>query len=183
MYRVFKGLLRSNEPIQPFSGRVMADTDTTDDAAGAGAPKRSKLKLIIIAAVVLMLAGGGGYFFLSHGGEHKDEHAAAPEAKPLSFVDVPEILVNLAGQPGERVQYLKAKLVLEVKDAPQVAAITPAMPRITDMAQVYLRELRSSDLNGSIGMFRLKEELTRRVNAAIAPNHVNAVLFKEILIQ
>jgi flagellar protein FliL len=51
------------------------------------------------------------------------------------------------------------------------------------MAQVYLRELRSSDLNGSIGMFRLKEELTRRVNAAIAPNHVNAVLFKEILIQ
>ena len=43
------------------------------------------------------------------------------------------------------------------------------MPRITDMFQTYLRELRSTDLNGSVGMFRLKEELTRRVNAAIAP--------------
>jgi flagellar FliL protein len=165
----------------------MADTDTTEDgAAGAdgAAPKKGKLKLILIAGVVVALAGGGGGWFFLSKGKHKDEHAeAAPVAKPLSFVEVPEIMVNLAGQPGERVQYLRAKLVLEVKDAPQVAAISPSMPRITDMAQVYLRELRSSDLNGSIGMFRLKEELTRRVNAAIAPNHVNAVLFKEMLVQ
>lgn len=40
-----------------------------------------------------------------------------------------------------------------------------------------------ADLNGSVGLFRLKEELTRRVNAAISPNQVNAVLFKEIVIQ
>ena len=32
-------------------------------------------------------------------------------------------------------------------------------------------------------MFRLKEELTRRVNLAVAPHQVNAVLFKEILVQ
>jgi flagellar protein FliL len=167
----------------------MADTNSSDDVTPGGesaaAPKKSKLKLIIIAAVALLVAGGGGgYFFLAKGKKHDEEHAETkPVVKPLSFVEVPEIMVNLAGQPGERVQYLRAKLVLEVKDAPQVAAITPAMPRITDMAQVYLRELRSSDLNGSIGMFRLKEELTRRVNAAIAPNQVSAVLFKEILIQ
>jgi len=166
----------------------MADTENSEGGAPGGdeaaAPKKSKLKLIIIAAVVLVLAGGGGGWFFLSKGEKKDEHAEAAHAeKPMSFVEVPEILVNLAGKPGDRVQYLKAKLVLEVKDEPQVALITPSMPRITDMAQVYLRELRSSDLNGSVGMFRLKEELTRRVNAAIAPNHVNAVLFKEILIQ
>jgi hypothetical protein len=28
--------------------------------------------------------------------------------------------------------------------------------------------LRAADLNGSVGLFRLKEELTRRVNAAIS---------------
>ena len=44
-------------------------------------------------------------------------------------------------------------------------------------------ELRASDLSGSAGMFRLKEELTRRVNAAIQPAQVNAVLFKEIIVQ
>ena len=47
----------------------------------------------------------------------------------------------------------------------------------------FLRELRPTDLEGSAGLYRLKEELTRRVNIAIAPNHVNAVLFKEIVVQ
>lgn len=163
----------------------MADTETTDGAPtgdDAAAPK-SKFKLIAIVVGVLVLAGGGGGWFFLKGHSKEEKKEAAPAAKPLAFIDVPEILVNLAGQPGDRVQYLKAKIVLEVKEAPLVAQITPSMPRIIDMFQVYLRELRSTDLNGSVGMFRLKEELTRRVNAAISPHHVNAVLFKEILIQ
>ena len=80
-------------------------------------------------------------------------------------------------------QYLKVKVVLEVKEEKQVEAIKPTMPRVTDIFQTYLRELRPADLNGSAGLFRLKEELTRRVNAAVAPNQVNAVLFKEIVVQ
>jgi len=47
----------------------------------------------------------------------------------------------------------------------------------------YLRELRPTDLDGSAGLYRLKEELTRRVNAAVAPNRITAVLFKEIVVQ
>ena len=92
-------------------------------------------------------------------------------------------MVNLAGLPGERVQYLKVKVVLEVKEEKQVEAIKPAMPRVSDIFQTYLRELRTNDLNGSAGLFRLKEELTRRVNVAVAPQQVTAVLFKEIVIQ
>ena len=57
------------------------------------------------------------------------------------------------------------------------------MPRVMDAFQTYLRELRPSDLEGSAGLYRLKEELTRRVNVAIAPSRVNAVLFKEIVVQ
>jgi flagellar protein FliL len=43
--------------------------------------------------------------------------------------------------------------------------------------------LRPGDLSGSAGLFRLREELTRRVNVAISPSQVNAVLFKEIVVQ
>lgn len=161
----------------------MADKEQTDEVAVEAAPK-SKRKLLIIAAAALVLVSAGGgagwYFFLRAKPEVKQE-AVAP--KPLAFVEVPEILVNMAGNPGDRVQYLKVKVVLEAKDAAQVALIAPSMPRISDILQTYLRELRANDLNGSIGMFRLKEELTRRVNLAIAPNQVNAVLFKEIFIQ
>lgn len=164
----------------------MADNEQTEDgaAAEAAAAPKSKRKLIIIAAAVLLLlgAGGGGwFFFFNHHGEEK--HAEAPAPKPPVFVDVPDILVNLAGLPGERVQYLKIKVVLEVKDEPLVEKIKPTMPRLMDIFQTYLRELRATDLAGSAGLFRLKEELTKRVNAVISPGQVNAVLFKEVVVQ
>jgi flagellar FliL protein len=163
----------------------MADNEQAEGAAegseAASAP-RSKLKLIIAAVGLFAVLGGGvatWLLFFRHGGE--EVHAEA--AKPPVFVDVPDMLVNLAGSPGERVQYLKLKIVLEVKEEKQVEAIKPSMPRVTDIFQTYLRELRPTDLNGSAGLFRLKEELTRRVNAALSPSQVNAVLFKEMVIQ
>ena len=131
---------------------------------------------------VLGLGAAGYFFFLGHhGGEEKHAEAAPP--KPPVFVEVPDMLVNLSGQPGERVQYLRVKVVLEVKEDKQAEAIKPSMPRVTDIFQTYIRELRASDLSGSAGLFRLKEELTRRVNMATAPTPVAAVLFKEIVVQ
>jgi flagellar FliL protein len=57
------------------------------------------------------------------------------------------------------------------------------MPRVMDAFQTFLREMRPSDLEGSAGLYRLRDELTRRVNVAVAPNKINAVLFKEIIVQ
>jgi flagellar protein FliL len=163
----------------------MADEEQAEGGAAdaAAAPPKGKLKLIIAIAGVLVILGGGAgwFFFFRHHGE--EAHAEAPPPKPPTFVEVPDLLVNLVGAPGERVQYLKVKVVLEVKEEKQAEAIKPTLPRVTDIFQTYLRELRPTDLNGSAGLFRLKEELTRRVNAAIAPDQVNAVLFKEIVVQ
>ncbi|KJC39513.1 flagellar basal body-associated protein FliL [Bradyrhizobium sp. LTSP849] len=166
----------------------MAENEAEGGAGADGAeaaPPKNKLKLIIMAIGLLAVLGGGAatwFFFFRHG---DDEHHAevAPPPKPPAFVDVPDMMVNLAGAPGERVQYLKLKIVLELKEEKQIEAIKPTMPRITDIFQTYVRELRSSDLNGSAGIFRLKEELTKRVNAAVAPVQVSAVLFKEVVIQ
>ena len=164
----------------------MADNEQAEGAAdGEAAPsKKGKLKLIIAAAgfVAILGAGAGTWFFLMRG-QGDEKHAEAPPPKPPSFIDVPEMMVNLVGAPGERVQYLRVKVVLEVKEEKQVEAIKPALPRVTDLFQTYMRELRPSDLNGSAGLFRLKEELTKRVNSALAPNQVSAVLFKEVVIQ
>jgi flagellar FliL protein len=163
----------------------MADNEQADGAGATDAPRGNKFKLIVIAVGVLAVLGVGaaGYFFFlgHHGGEEKHAEAAPP--KPPVFVEVPDMLVNLSGQPGERVQYLRVKVVLEVKEDKQAEAIKPSMPRVTDIFQTYIRELRASDLSGSAGLFRLKEELTRRVNMATAPIPVAAVLFKEIVVQ
>jgi flagellar FliL protein len=163
----------------------MADEEKEGAAAEAAPAPKGKLKLIIAVVAVLAIAGGGAtwFFFLRGHGEEGHAHAEAPPPKPVSYVEVPDLLVNLIGLPGERVQYLKAKIVLEVKEEKQAEAIKPSLPRVTDIFQTYMRELRPSDLNGSAGLFRLKEDLTRRVNAAVAPNQVSAVLFKEVVIQ
>ena len=149
-------------------------------------PKLSrKLMIIVGGALVVLIAGGGGaYFFL--GGHSKDEAAAtaAAQVKPPTFLDMPDVLVNLSTSvAGDRTQYLKVKVTLELPDQAMTAQIQPVMPRLMDAFQTYLRELRPTDLEGSAGLYRLKEELTRRVNASIAPNRVTAVLFKEIVIQ
>jgi flagellar FliL protein len=164
----------------------MADNEQADGAEASEAlpAPKGKLKLIIAAVGLLAILGacaGTWFFFFRHSGE--EMHAEAPPQKPPVFLDVPEMLVNLVGAPGERVQYLKVKAVIEVKEEKQLEAIKPSMPRVTDLFQTYLRELRPTDLNGSAGLFRLKEELTKRVNAAVSPVPVSAVLFREIVVQ
>jgi flagellar protein FliL len=160
-----------------------------DAVAASDQPKKKfalklpSLKVLIIGgAAFLLIAGGAGayFFFFSHPHEPKPEVAAV---KPATFVDLPELIVNLSNPGAERTQYLKIKVVLELPEPKMIEQITPIMPRVMDAFQTYLRELRPSDLDGSAGLYRLKEELTRRVNVSIAPARINAVLFKEIVVQ
>jgi flagellar FliL protein len=166
--------------------KAKADPASENEEGGEATPapkKKSPVKLIVIAAAGLALLGGGGFAALkifSHPAEQKPKEVAA---KPATFMEMPEILVNLSNAGSERTQYLKIKLVMELPDQAVSQQIQPLMPRVTDTFQTYLRELRPSDLDGSAGLYRLKEELTKRVNLAIAPNRVTAVLFKEIVIQ
>jgi flagellar FliL protein len=164
-----------------------ADKEPEEEAGEGGeeaAPKRKlplKLMIMIAGGVVLLgVVGVGAYMMLGHG--HQVEAAASPP-KPAIFVDMPEVLVNLSSTGNGRAHYLKAKIVLEVTDQKIAEEIKPVLPRVLDSFQTYLREMRSSDLEGSAGLYRVRDELTRRVNLAVAPSRINAVLFKEIVVQ
>jgi flagellar protein FliL len=179
-----RGLLMASKPkvVAEAEADEAEAAEVTDDASTE--PKRKlPLRLILVAVAGLLVLGGGGAgaFMLLHHPEEAKAAAVAP--KPAVFLDVPEVLVNLSNAGSDRTQYLKVKVVLELSDPTLTQQIQPVMPRVMDTFQTYLRELRPTDLDGSAGLYRLKEELTRRVNIAIAPNHVNAVLFKEIVVQ
>jgi flagellar FliL protein len=164
------------------------EAEAEDQEEGASRPlpllKRLPLKLIIIAATGLLVLGGGvaGYLVFSNKSGNGAVASAVP-VKPPVFLDLPDTLVNLSNTGSERTQYLKVKVVLELPDQAMAQQVQPMLPRVMDAFQTYLRELRPTDLDGSAGLYRLKEELTRRVNASIAPNRVNAILFKEIVVQ
>ncbi len=166
--------------------KKQAADKTAEAGTEQNAPAKRKLpmKLILMAVAALVVAGGGGAaFFMMKGKPAPETVAAAPQPKPPAFLDLPDTLVNLSNAAGERPQYLKVKIVLELPDQAMIQQVQPVMPRVMDSFQTYLRELRPTDLDGSAGLYRLKEELTRRVNNAITPNRVNAVLFKEIVVQ
>ena len=159
----------------------------TEGAEGEATPKKSLLskKLIVMAAAALLALGGAGggtwYFFFN---KKHDDKPAPVAVKPPAFLDMPEVLVNLSGSgTNGRAQFLKAKIVLEISDQKLADEIKPVLPRVLDSFQTYLREMRSTDLEGSAGLYRVRDELTRRVNLAVAPSRINAVLFKEIVVQ
>lgn len=129
--------------------------------------------------------GGGG----GHGGEGE---AGEPTPGPngtmitygegVTFVSIPEMLVNITGPDG-RPAYLKLRLTMEAPDEAAVTALTEHVPRVIDQFNSFLRELRTEDLAGSAGAYRLRLELLRRVNLAIAPAQISAVLIEEMLVQ
>jgi flagellar protein FliL len=102
---------------------------------------------------------------------------------PESFIfNLPTMTVNLNSE-GDGEQFMKLTVALEVANEEMMVEIQPRMAKVVDAFQVYLRELRKSDLEGSAGIYRLKEELRRRVNVAIFPAQVESILFREILVQ
>lgn len=176
--------------------------EALDDMDGAGdGPEKKRVsgkRLIIFAAIIVLFLVGGGVgaaFMLGLFGGHEPppaeateegEHAAPAPPQPQEtrafFFEVPDLIVNL-NTNGRKSTFLKIKIALELEGPQDTDRINEVLPRIVDNFQVYLRELRVDDLNGSAGMYRLREELLRRVNLAARPVRVRDVLFKEMLVQ
>jgi len=163
-----------------------ADDDGKDGAASGGGGKKKLFLFGGVGLVLLLLAGGAGYYFFLMGDSAPAPAPGEPDTpqvvqKPVVFYDLPEMTVNLATDG--RTTYLKVRIALEVENRAMIDQIQPYLPRILDAFQIYLRELRPADLEGSAGLFRLKEELLRRINLSVYPAKVEGVLFKEILVQ
>lgn len=164
------------------------DDEGSETEGGEATASGSRRKLVVIGgalAALLVVGGGGAAFFLMGSSEEEvATEAAAEAARPASFVEVREMVVNLAPEPNEeRPRFLRFSVRLEVSDPRAVDTIQPLMPRVEDAFQTFVRELRPSDLYGSAGVYRLREELLRRVNIAVHPARVDAVLFREVVVQ
>ncbi len=177
----------------------------TPEGEEGAAPAKKKPPMVLIAAAagaVVVLGGGGATAFLllgSHGAHaegakakpkpHKKADEKGKDGKsPISegpdgvvYYTMPDITANMQtadGKPG----YIKLKLAFELPDAAAADEIEPNAPRLNDMFQTFLRELRPEDLSGSAGSYQLRMEILRRVNLVIAPAKVNAVLIEEMLV-
>jgi flagellar FliL protein len=100
----------------------------------------------------------------------------------VTFYTLPDMVVNIQSPDGKPT-FLQLKLTLEMKDADLAATLQEEAPRMQDMFQGFLRELRPEDLAGSAGSYQLRAEILRRVNLIAAPGKVDAVLIEKMLVQ
>ena len=100
----------------------------------------------------------------------------------VTFYTLPDMVVNIQS-PDSKPTFLKLSLTLEMHDADLAHTLQGQMPRMQDMFQGFLRELRPEDLAGSAGSYQLRAEILRRVNLIAAPSKVDAVLIEEMLVQ
>ena len=154
-------------------------------AAGSG-----RKKLLLLAAPVVLAAAGAGLWFggilppllgITRPGMAASAGTEAGFAAPI-YVELPEMIANLnAGT--RRNSYVKLRARLELAKPADDATLKAEMPRMLDLFQTFLREMRPDELQGSAGSYRLREELIARANIALAPIRVTDVLFTELLVQ
>lgn len=201
---------KKDKPADDAAVPAVADGEAgAEDAAPA--KKKLPLLFIIIPAALVVLGGGGAAAFMlmqpkpaaAHGEEKADEgHGEKKggghgkeggEADPaagkiaegpdgVTFYTLPDMVVNVQSADG-RPTFLKLKLTLEMKDAALAEHLQAEAPRMQDMFQSFLRELRPEEMQGSAATYQLKAELLRRINLIAAPGKVDAVLIEEMLVQ
>ena len=166
------------------------DAAMAPDSAAEEKPGGRKKFLLLVGAPLLLGGAGAGLWFsgilpsmLGRGAPPPVATAPQAEApRPPAFMDMPEIIANL-NAPGRRPVFVRLRSKLELARAEDGNAFQAAMPRLLDLFQVYLREMRPEELRGSIGTQRLREELMLRANLAAAPARITDILFTEILVQ
>lgn len=151
--------------------------------------KKSPVKMIVILLVVLGLLGGGGYFaYMKYmqPGQTPEAVGAGEAVEEVSpnlgiMFSLDPFIVNLAGSQGKR--FLKVTVSLELS-APEVhAEVKENIQKIMDSILVLLSSKNFEDVYSVQGKFKLKDEITARVNRFLVLGHIKEAYFTEFIIQ
>ena len=169
------------------------------EAAGEEEKKGLPIKLILIVVGVLALAGGGYFAYTNffqeeaveesaekdkngeEGGEEGGENTEElPPGVGVMFTMDP-FVVNLAGSNGKR--FLKVTASLELSSPEVNPEFEENLQKITDSILVLLSSKSFEDVYSVQGKFKLKDEITTRVNRFLVVGHVKDAYFTEFIVQ
>ena len=173
----------------------MAEEDLDDDEEGAGG---KPIGMIIGIIVGLLVLGGGGYYAYINffqekpaeekpveGEEGKEEgKEEAPPEEDLNLgvmFPMDPFVVNLAGSEGKR--FLKVKISLELSTPEVHLEIKENIQKVTDSILILLSSKAFEDVYSVPGKFKLKDEITTRVNRFLVVGHIKDAYFTEFVIQ
>jgi flagellar FliL protein len=155
---------------------------------------RSSLVNIFLVVMLVLIAGAGGYFIqgLVSGNSESKSPSAPMQTQPVAtprpappavgvMVPLEPFIVNLARTKGNRI--LKVAVTLELNNPEVQPEVEDNRQKIMDSILVLLSSKTFEDVYSIQGKFKLKDEITIRVNRFLAMGHVKEVYFSEFLIQ
>ena len=172
------------------------------EAAGEEEKKGLPIKLILIVVGVLALAGGGYFAYTNffqeeaveesaEGGKEGEEGADGADGADGEKEELPPdvgvmftmdpFVVNLAGSKGKR--FLKVTTTLELSSPEVNPEFEENLQKITDSILVLLSSKSFEDVYSVQGKFKLKDEITTRVNRFLVIGHVKDAYFTEFIVQ
>ena len=178
-----------------------------DAMASKGSPM---VKIIAGVLLLAVLAGGGYYAYITFFQEPEVSEAASPEEekseegetkvdkneetstesegggrppRPVLGVlfSMEPFIVNLAQTDGKR--FLKVSITLELSAAEVNPEVNENLQKIKDSILILLSSKTFEDVYSVQGKFKLKDEITTRVNRFLVLGHVKDAYFTEFVIQ
>jgi len=160
------------------------------EALEAPAPRKRRVKkLFFLAVVVVLLACGAGaaWQFVPEvadrlhalTGHHEQAVATATSGRPV-FIDLPEMALTLPNGGHPRQMRIKLSVELE-RGASEQKATDALSPRVYDALLTYLRTLQDGEVDGGLGMDRLRADLYRRLELVVGPGVLRDVLITSLV--
>ena len=113
------------------------------------------------------------------GADGEKEEELPPDVGVMFTMD--PFVVNLAGSKGKR--FLKVTTTLELSSPEVNPEFEENLQKITDSILVLLSSKSFEDVYSVQGKFKLKDEITTRVNRFLVVGHVKDAYFTEFIVQ
>jgi flagellar FliL protein len=141
--------------------------------------------IIMVALIFSVIMFGFWYYFFGAGlvQSMREENDQSTKLKQVEVMDLEPMIVPLYSPGQANPSFAKIDIAIEAKGTYNIEAVKSNQTRIVDILYQYVRGLRPDDLRGSMGLYRLRKEIALRINTSIAPSEIEAVLFKDLIVQ
>lgn len=162
-----------------------------DEELSQTRPLNRKKLLILLLPVVIVIGLSVGFYYAFNQDYRstpntysivKRSGAQEGEEGITVFYDLPEFSANLHGE-GPNKQFLHIKLNIELSSIEDVKTIEALTPKINDVVLTHIIELTPGEIEGSAGLYWLKEELLYRLNLATAPIKINNLNIQSVKVE
>lgn len=143
--------------------------------------KRKKIMILLLPLLIVIGVSVGIYFTLNNSydslnvGYSVVQHDKDSPDNITVFYDLPELKTSVKGK--KRSHDLRIKLNIELSSIEDMKVIEALTPRLSDAIIGHIIELTIDEIEGSTGLYWLKEELLYRLNLVAAPIKIKKLNF------